>query len=226
MPPRSSISTERFDCIIISDTLNFAADVQRVLERLHCGLPSAHPPDHQLSVGGLAARPGARRALGLRPKEPPSNWLATSDILGLMDLADWSPLMVQPRILCPVELLGIGSFLNRWVGPLFSWFCLTVFCVARPVRSRPTGPLTVSVVIPARNEAGNIEGAVRRTPEMGAGTELIFVEGHSKDNTWDEIERVAREISRPPDQDAAPAGHAARATPCGPDSPPPRATSS
>jgi glycosyltransferase involved in cell wall biosynthesis len=50
----------------------------------------------------------------------------------------------------------------------------------------------VSVVIPARNEAGNIEAAVRRTPNMGAGTELIFVEGHSRDNTWEEIERVAR----------------------------------
>jgi glycosyltransferase involved in cell wall biosynthesis len=68
-----------------------------------------------------------------------------------------------------------------------------VFCVARPRRGTETGPLTVSVVIPARNEAGNIEAAVRRTPVMGAGTELIFVEGHSSDNTWDEIQRVARE---------------------------------
>jgi glycosyltransferase involved in cell wall biosynthesis len=46
------------------------------------------------------------------------------------------------------------------------------------------------VIIPARNEAGNIEDAVRRTPKMGTWTELIFVEGHSKDDTWDEIERV------------------------------------
>jgi glycosyltransferase involved in cell wall biosynthesis len=51
----------------------------------------------------------------------------------------------------------------------------------------------VSVVIPARNEAGNIEAAVRRIPQMGAGTELIFVEGHSRDATWGEIQRVARE---------------------------------
>jgi glycosyltransferase involved in cell wall biosynthesis len=56
------------------------------------------------------------------------------------------------------------------------------------------GPLTVSVVVPARNEAGNIEAAVRRTPNMGAGTELIFVEGHSRDNTWVEIQRVKREF--------------------------------
>ena len=48
-----------------------------------------------------------------------------------------------------------------------------------------------SVVIPARNEAGNIAAAVERVPAMGAGVELIFVEGHSRDNTWEEIQRVA-----------------------------------
>jgi glycosyltransferase involved in cell wall biosynthesis len=109
-----------------------------------------------------------------------------------MELADWSPLVIQPRIICPVVALGVGPFLNRWLSPLLSWFCLSVFCVARSIRNRETGPLSVSVVIPARNEAGNIEAAVLRTPDMGAGTELIFVEGHSKDNTWEEIERVAR----------------------------------
>jgi len=130
--------------------------------------------------------------MGLKPGEPASNWLATSDVVGLMELGDWSPLVIQPRIICPVQAWGLGSFLNRWIGPLIPWSCLTVFCVARPLRSRETGPLSVSVVIPARNEAGNIEAAVLRTPDMGTGTELIFVEGHSKDNTWEEIERVAR----------------------------------
>ena len=58
---------------------------------------------------------------------------------------------------------------------------------------RAARPLTVSVVIPARNEAGNIADAVRRTPQMGGGTELIFVEGHSRDDTWEQIQRVVRE---------------------------------
>jgi glycosyltransferase involved in cell wall biosynthesis len=56
----------------------------------------------------------------------------------------------------------------------------------------PVKAMTVSVVIPARNEAGNIEAAVRRTPEMGTGTEIIFVEGNSTDHTWAEIQRVAQ----------------------------------
>jgi SAM-dependent methyltransferase len=186
--------SERFDCIVISDTLNFAADVQQVLERLH----AVSHPGTRLIINFPSAlwRPvlAMARGLGLKPSEPASNWLATSDIKGLMGLADWAPLMVQQRILYPVPGFGIGSFINRWISPLVPWSCLTVFCVARPIRNRETGPLTVSVVIPARNEAGNIEAAVRRTPDMGAGTELIFVEGHSKDNTWDEIERVAREF--------------------------------
>ncbi len=184
---------ERFDVIIISDTLNFAADVQQVLEGLH----SVSHPGTRLIINYPSAlwRPifALARALGLKSSSPPSNWLSNSDILGLMELADWDTVHVQARVLCPVRALGIGTFINRWFGPILSWFCVTVFCVARSGRARETGPLTVSVVIPARNEAGNIEAAVLRTPEMGAGTELIFVEGHSKDNTWEEIERVARE---------------------------------
>ncbi|MCC6416079.1 MAG: glycosyltransferase family 2 protein, partial [Opitutaceae bacterium] len=81
---------------------------------------------------------------------------------------------------------------NRWLSPLLQWFCLTFFNVARtsrqPAKTSPAPP--VSVVSPARTEAGTIEAAVLRTPDMGAGTELIFVEGHSTDHTWSEIQRV------------------------------------
>jgi SAM-dependent methyltransferase len=185
---------ERFDYIIISDTLNFSADVQQVLERLH----NVSHPGTRLIINYPSAlwRPAfaIANACGLKRDAPSSNWLTSADVMGLLALADWNPLTVQARILWPARALGFGSFLNRWLAPFLPFFCLTVFCVARSVRSKRAGPLSVSVVIPARNEAGNIESAVRRTPEMGAGTEIIFVEGHSKDNTWEEIERVARKF--------------------------------
>jgi glycosyltransferase involved in cell wall biosynthesis len=44
--------------------------------------------------------------------------------------------------------------------------------------------------VPARNEAGNIEQLIDRVPEMGGGTEIIFVEGHSTDDTYAAIERA------------------------------------
>ena len=49
--------------------------------------------------------------------------------------------------------------------------------------------MSVSVIIPARNEKGNIEALIQRTPRMGKHTEIIFVEGNSTDDTWGEIQR-------------------------------------
>jgi SAM-dependent methyltransferase len=184
---------ETFDYIVISDTLNLAADVQLLFERLHT--VSHENTRLVLNFHSSLWRPliALGQVLGLKSPQPQSSWLATADVKNLLQLADWSPLLIQPRLLIPFKCLGVEVPLNRWLAPLFRWFCLTVFCVGRPARFPAGRPRTVSVVIPARNEAGNIEAAVRRTPRMGAGTELIFVEGHSRDDTWAAIQRVAAE---------------------------------
>ena len=132
------------------------------------------------------------RGLGLRQPAPTSNWLATSDVCNLGRLSDWEIITIQSRLLLPIPLMGIDRLVNRWLAPLLPGLCLTVFTMARPARPADrAGRPTVSIVIPARNEAGNIAAAVTRTPPMGGGTELIFVEGHSREDTWAEIQRVA-----------------------------------
>lgn len=187
--------SDPFDYIIISDTLNEAADVQLLLTGLHT---ASHAGTRLvLNFHSALWRPvlALSRLLGLRDRHPQSSWLTPADVRNLLSLAEWAVVYEQQRLLLPVRCLGLDQLLNRWLAPLpfLSWLCLTNFCVARPSRRAVAAPLSVSVVIPARNEAGNIEAAVQRTPQMGAGTELIFVEGHSKDNTWSEIQRVARE---------------------------------
>lgn len=185
--------TEKFDCIIISDTLNLAADVQLLLERLH--RVSHENTRLVFNYFSSAWRPLLAVAgwVGLRSPQPQSSWISTADMRNLLQLADWQPVFTQLRLLLPVRCLGLEILFNRFLAPFLGWFCLTVFCVARPARPRPAATRTVSVIIPARNEAGNIEAAVLRTPAMGAGTELIFVEGHSQDDTWAQIQRVQRE---------------------------------
>jgi SAM-dependent methyltransferase len=182
-----------FDVIVISDTLNLAADVQRLFERLHL---VAHADTRVLlNFQNTLWRPllSIAGALGLKAPQPQNSWLASSDVLNLLRLAGWAPVSRQGHILCPLPALGLDRLINRWLAPLLQWFCLTIFLVARrePSGVPAPAPLPVSVVIPARNEAGNIAAAVARTPDMGAGTELIFVEGHSRDDTWAEIQRVA-----------------------------------
>lgn len=181
---------ETFDYIIVSDTLNLAADVQQLLGRLH----SVAHPNTKLIINYHSSlwRPvlSVARWFGWKSAQPQSSWLTTWDVRNMLQLADWGAYVVQPRLICPVPCLGLDRLINRWLAPFFSWFCLTVFCIARPTSTQARRSMTVSVIIPARNEAGNIEAAVRRVPAMGAATELIFVEGHSRDHTWAEIQRM------------------------------------
>lgn len=183
----------KYDVIILSETINFAADVQSLFERLH----TVSTPQTRLIINFHSSlwRPVLELAtlLGLKPPTPQSNWLSHKDVWNLCELADWQVIKTQWRILLPLAVPWLDTLLNRWLAPLLPFLCLTVFAVARQrPRSVPIFPLPkVSVIIPARNEAGNIEAAVQRTPQLGGGTELIFIEGHSTDDTWAQIQRVS-----------------------------------
>jgi SAM-dependent methyltransferase len=186
-------SQEQFDSILLSDLVNDLPDVQAVLEKLRS---VAHPRTRLvLNFFNNLWRPLLRagEALGFKAPAPMPNWLSNADVRNLLHLAGWEVVKQDTRILWPVRTPLLDTLLNRWLAPLLPPFCLTVFIVARPKPQLGAQPhYKCSVVIPARNEAGNIEAAVQRTPEMGLGTEIIFIEGHSKDNTWDEIQRVAK----------------------------------
>jgi hypothetical protein len=180
-----------YDFLVMADTVNEAVDVQKMFEN---ALGLSHPGS-RLVVTFMNSlwRPvlSLARRLGCRIAMPEQNWLAPDDVRDLLELAGWEVVTFQPRILCPLPLPVIATLLNRLVAPLLPWFCLTNIVVARPApASLKSG--RVSVVIPARNEAGNIEAAIRRLPDLGPDPEVIFVEGGSRDNTWDEILRVQK----------------------------------
>jgi len=186
-------AAEPFDYIVMSDLVNDVPDVQRVFERARRNAA----PDTRLVLNFFNQlwRPvlTMTQKLGLKAPTLPQNWLSLDDVKNLLHLAGWEVVKSDVRILWPARTPLVGKFLNRWVAPLLKHFCLTIFVVARPrPQVEPDKHYRCSVVIPARNEAGNIEDAVQRVPEMGRGTEIIFIEGGSKDNTWDEIQRVVK----------------------------------
>jgi len=188
---------ETFDFVILTDTINEAADIEQMLGRVR----SVSSPRTRVILNFYSNlwKPvlSLTRWLGCADPVPESSWLTPSDVRNLLGLAGFEIIKMDARILCPLPMLGLDRALNRFVAPFFQWFCLANFCVARRKPERDSAHLSVSVVIPARNEAGNIEAAVCRTPEMGNFTELILVEGGSSDGTWEEIRRVqAKHASR------------------------------
>lgn len=186
---------EKFDYVVLSDTIGYLDDVQKAFENLH----HVMTPRSRLVINSynFVWEPLLQLAtwLGLKQPQPPQSWLSMTDIENLLRLADFEVVHKEGFILLPLNIPIISAIMNGLLAKLPGLRHLTVaqFVVARPCW-RPdraaASAYSVSVIIPARNEAGNIEAAVQRTPSMGAWTELIFVEGHSKDNTWDEIQRV------------------------------------
>ena len=129
--------------------------------------------------------------LGLRNGPECTTFVTRTDLAQLARLSGFEVVRLRPAVYLPWHFFGVGNILNAVMPaiPGLRWLCLVGVAVLRPVRPLDA-PLTVSVVIPARNERGNIEAALERLPDLGPPTEVIFVEGHSNDGTWEEIQRV------------------------------------
>jgi SAM-dependent methyltransferase len=189
----------QFDVIILSDAVNDLWDVQAVLEQVQ----RLSGPRTRLILNyyshlwefplSLAQR------LGLATSRLDQNWLTNEDLANLLYLAGFEVLRCWQEMLWPLPFLLLEPLCNRFLVRLwpFKDIALSNLVIARLQMVCPEMQMSVSVVVPARNEAGNIPAIFERLPEMGGGTELIFVEGHSRDDTAAVIER---EIARHPER--------------------------
>lgn len=185
-------AVEPFDVIILSDVLNELWDVQTVFDRLkpYCAPHTRIIVNTYSRLWELPLR--LAKAIGLAHPGIGRNWLQLNDVTNLLYLSDFDVIRTWQEFLCPVSVPGLHQLCNRFLVKLwpFRWFALANFVMARPMPRRdPAAAPIVSVIVPARNEQGNIAAILDRTPELGGGTELIFVEGHSKDDTYGEIQR-------------------------------------
>jgi len=181
------------DRIVLNGLLHLEADIQGRLEELHrlCRPSTRLLIVHYSSLWQPLFH--LARAFGLQANARKTNWIAPSDLVNLLTLAGFGLVSTQARVLLPVWVPIVGDLINRWLAPLpvFNWFALMRVSVARPLMPTFTTPPSVSVVVPARNEAGNIAPLLERLPRMGPDDELIFVEGHSTDDTWAAMQQTA-----------------------------------
>ncbi len=192
---RLELLSKNFDVVILSDVVNDLWDVELALKQLR---PVTYSGSRIILnfFSLLWETPlNAARSAGLAKPLLEQNWLTVEDVANLLDLADFEVTRHWDEVLLPLDVPPLDDVANRYLARVwpFTQATLTHFVVARPqprpVRSKAP---VVSVIVPARNEAGNVAAIFERTPEMGAGTEFIFVEGHSTDDTYGTIERAIR----------------------------------
>jgi hypothetical protein len=179
------------DYILVSGGVHYERDIQGLLKKLR--QVSNHQTRLIVTYYSNLWRPAMRLAssLGLRKKTPEVNWLSHEDIKNLLSLEDFELIRHDSKVLLPLYIPLISNLFNRYLAPLpfFRVFSLVNIAVARPIFSSDALP-SVSIVVPARNEAGNIDSIVDRIPPMGPHDEIIFVEGNSTDNTWQVIQKI------------------------------------
>jgi len=181
-----------FDVILLADTVGSLEDCQKTLVNLHslCHRETRVVLAYHSRLWG----PVFSVAQRLRQQMPQTelNWLPGQDLAGIMALADFEVVRLDSRQIVPKRLGGLGSLANRFVGTLpgVRSLALRSYVVARPGREAALGRKSATVVIPCRNEAGNIAPAIDRLPRFCDDLEVVFVEGHSRDHTVTEIQRV------------------------------------
>ncbi|THJ24804.1 MAG: glycosyltransferase [Nitrospira sp. CG24E] len=191
---------ETFDVIILADVIGHLLDIEGALTRLHqgCSAETRIIVSYYNSLWEPVLRLGEK--IGMKMPQLEQNWLSPADIANLLHLADFEVVKTERRLLFPMYIPLLSVLCNKFLAylPVVNKLCLCHYVVARPhVREMET-VFSSTIVIPCRNERGNIEAAVQRIPPFGGHQEIIFVDGHSTDGTIEEIQRV---MAAYPDKD-------------------------
>ncbi|MEO5571872.1 MAG: bifunctional class I SAM-dependent methyltransferase/glycosyltransferase family 2 protein [Bacteroidia bacterium] len=189
---------EKFDLIILSNLIGFVDDVQIIFEQLQ---KVCHPRTRIIvTYYNHFWEPILKFAefIGLKTKTPNQNWLTQNDIKNLLMLSGFDVYRRAGRMIFPVYIPLISSFLNNFLGklPLIKSLAMNNYSFAKPASVEEPKDIndkySVSIIIPARNESGNIESGLLRIPKFGKWQEIIFVEGNSTDDTWEKINEIKK----------------------------------
>jgi SAM-dependent methyltransferase len=183
-----------FDVIILSDTIGYLEDCETFLTSLHSLCDSNSRV--VISYFSWYWSPLLKLAELLKMRMPSvqMNWLRTNDTIGFLHLTGFETVKREWRQLFPFYFFGITTLLNRFVGtlPLLRRLSLRNYIVARPLINASLKSPSATVLIPCKNEIGNIENAIKRIPNFCEDMEILYVDGHSQDGTLDEIKRVIK----------------------------------
>lgn len=197
--PERFVRDEGFDYVVVSDLLLDCFDVDELLGsvRRSCA------PSTRVVVTNYSQvwRPILKfaRTLGLAHPRFGNTWFSPTDLRAALERSGFEIVQDSPETLLPIDVPLLGPLANRFLAklPILRAFCLHRMMVARPAPERPAQPPSVTVVVPARNESGNIQRILDEMPQMGSFTEVIFVEGNSTDDTWEVLQKKVGERDDP-----------------------------
>lgn len=186
---------EKFDFIVLSDVLGNLLDIQSAFENILTACTES--TRIVINFHSLLWEPFLKilECAGLKMRQPDHNWLSAHNVENFLKLAGLDMVKFEQKILFPFYIPLLSSFLNKFIAPIpfIDNLCLSKFFVARQSENKQSRNMSTTILIPCRNEKGNIRNAIERLPLFGSTQEVIFVDGKSTDGTVEEIKRVIEE---------------------------------
>jgi SAM-dependent methyltransferase len=190
-----------FDMIVISNLIGFLDDIENVFEQVKkvCHPNTKIIVQYYNSLWSPVIK--FAEAIGLKKKTPHQNWLNSRDINNLLFVSGFDVYRNTKRLIFPLWFPVLSFIFNRYLAkfPFFRFFSLNIYSFAKPLPinnvEEYANKYSTTVVIPARNESGNIENAITRLPKFGKHIEIIFIEGNSTDDTWEKILEIQKKYS-------------------------------
>lgn len=181
--------------VVLNGTMNYDLDIQGTLEKIFPRMSRSSRLMLVIYNSYWSWLFKIANNMGLIQGGEPVTFLTQKDLEDLCKLSGFEIVRYRPTGMIPFRLLGLGTLLNKVLCaiPLLRELALTHIVTLRPALGSDPKDIKLTIVIPARNEAGNIENALKRMPTLRCDYEVIFIEGNSTDNTWDEINRVYNE---------------------------------
>jgi len=191
-------SKETFDIVVLSDVIGHLNDIEETFRmiRYFCHKDTRIIISYYNFMWEPILRLGEK--LSLKMPQQYQNWLSSEDISNLLVLSDYQVIKSECRLLIPKKIPLVSEVINRFIASLpgIKRFCLCRYIVARPLGLLENTDYSTTIVIPCKNEKGNIEQAVKRMPSFGNHQEIIFVDGNSTDGTQNEIERIIKKYPK------------------------------
>ena len=190
----------KFDAVICNHLSHSVADIRELLGSLRERV-SERGRLYLVAYNYLWELPTRlAEVAGFKLPSPTSNWLSHSDFENLFEITGLESVRFEDRMIMPADVPGLSPLLNRYLGKLPGCQRLSmyrIYALRRRESSSEPRKVSVSIVVPSRNEAGNVAAAIARTPLLGSRTELIFVEGGSTDGTWETIAAAIKDYRGP-----------------------------
>lgn len=187
---------QTFDLIVLSNLIGYVEDIQLVFEQIKkcCHANTKVIVQYYNSFWEPIIK--FSEIIGLKEKTPVQNWLSTRDINNLLFISGFDVYRNSKRFIFPFYIPLLSLIFNKYLAkfPFFRFFSLNIYSFAKLLQTDDNNVInqqySTTIVIPARNESGNIENAIKRLPKFGKHVEIIFIEGNSTDDTWQKIQEI------------------------------------